>query len=367
MDGETFQAFYTMFESSGVNNTELQKIRDWIQLGISNRKINMSSVSSVQDAGDIFVGAKNIEWEVKVDWKWNLIFQNQKLDLSEVPPALFIQSKWSLEIRTNDKDYDKNLFEKNTLQSTLTEKQTEYDDVKKILEWEKLNLEDIWNKIQNINDQINSWNISLEEEITLRTELQDLEWQYKETQKIVADLESQALVLQTEIEWITQKIAHLENTLFQQKISLESAKKQAQDTANYLDNMWFTHIPKSDIDWIVSQVNLIDASYYGFSKPLNFENGFDYQSNKWYREFTAFFNTLIYGKDVKNHTISDTFEKFTLGRDTSRTTINFQQTLKEQWVLREDGSLNKFNFHQRFRSRVQKAPEAELQNSENKQ
>jgi hypothetical protein len=31
---------------------------------------------------------------------------------------------------------------------------------------------------------------------------------------------------------------------------------------------------------MLSQVNAFDATYYGFSQPLDFENGFDYQSSK---------------------------------------------------------------------------------------
>ncbi len=345
-----------MFESSWIESVVLQNIRSRIE----NRTKNTEVVLKTSSSADLFPGAKNLSGEVKKDTQGNLIYQNQKLNLWEIPPALYVMTTvWNMELKGSDDRYYESLMEKNKIQDSFQQKQSELKDVEKILSWEQENLQNINQQIQLLKEKISRENIPIEEEIELRSQLQELEGQQKETQRMVNDLEQQQLSLQTEIVYMQEYLKKLENILLEQTVILERNKQRAQNTANFLDNIGFTHIPKSDIDWMLGQVNAFDATYYGFSQPLDFEAWFDYIGNKWYREFTKFFNILMYWKDVKDHALWKDFEKLIRGTDKANTSVWFQQLLKQQWVLREDGTLNKFNFFQKFRSRAEQPAQEE--------
>lgn len=352
VEGETFKAFYAVFETSGVAPDVLEKIRE----KISTNKKEKSSLNKEQQKA-YFTGVTS---EPTEDEKGFLTYENQKIDLSEIPPVRYIKTQGNLEIKSTDKEYYTALREKNQKEHRLDTAYKELDQVQSNISRIILQNADF---TKELDDKLNQLNALPSKEDPR------YDWLSKEIDKLEDNIErnkisleenkkNQAKLLQ-EISVLPWDIARLWWKINDRELFLTEKKEKAQNTANFLDNIGFTQIPKDDVDWMLSQVNAFDATYYGFSQPLNFENGFDYQSSKWYAEFIQFFNTLLFGKDKANHKIPNDYKKFTNGTDISNAAPSFQQLLKQQWVLRDDGRLNQFNFFQKFSSRnTEKQPTA---------
>lgn len=300
-DPKAYRAFYSFLESSG--DERIISSLASIPKKSSNFKKHSTRLNKVLDKSPYFPSAKD---SIKIETSGAMMIAQVDRDKSKVvdtwalPPISYIEGKNWYRVKTDV--VSSGLID---LRAQMSSKTMDVEGIVSRLEDEMAknsdtmggdNSEGISQKISRLERTVNKTDDDLER-FDIESEINDLKSDLVEVQKIEDKMrklqQTSDMVVDAYEREQERFLSDYTKELETQASAIEVKDRDARDTLDFLDSIWFTNIPYIDYLKLQSMINR-NPAYYWFSKPLDINKWFDMWDGNSDRnkasELIAFFN-----------------------------------------------------------------------------